>query len=535
MPTARRTSAPVTRLRAAEAVRRSHARKVLHLDPIITMNAGGVIQSASDSVEQVFGWTPTELFGRNVKVLIPEPRRSSLDRYLDRYRNADSTSSLTRTQRFDAVRKDGTGIRIELSMSRADLPLHVAPFFIGIVREVSGEIDVGTDIRSERARLQHLVTEQTRALATANLRLQFADRLAALGTLAAGLGHDMNNVLLPVRARLNAIEHAGITASAQTHLEAVRQSIAYLQHLSDALHFLALDPEGADASDGDESSSVTDLNAWWRQVGALLRKAVPKHVTVRVQFPATLPPVRIAPHWLTQAALNLIVNAGEAIPVTKSAATVWLRATTADDGATVRLAVSDTGRGMSAATQRRAFDLFFTTKSRSMGTGLGLPLARKVAVRAGGDVELRSEAKRGTTATLVLPAAIALPASTKGGQPFRRQARISVRQHRTAALLAQVLISAHVTVVAGRAESPGKVDVWLTDPTRVALAVAGRWRKRFPKRSILLVGAPPVRDRVAWQRLGAAIIDPADDITAMRHALGTALGPSAASSGTETP
>jgi len=53
------------------------------------MNAGGFIQSASDSVEQVFGWTPAELLGQNMQVLVPEPRRSSLDRYLDRYRHAD--------------------------------------------------------------------------------------------------------------------------------------------------------------------------------------------------------------------------------------------------------------------------------------------------------------------------------------------------------------------------------------------------------------------------------------------------------------
>jgi len=59
------------------------------LHPIITMNSEGVIQSASDSIEHVFGWTATELYGRNVKLLIPEPKRSVLDRYLDRYRNAD--------------------------------------------------------------------------------------------------------------------------------------------------------------------------------------------------------------------------------------------------------------------------------------------------------------------------------------------------------------------------------------------------------------------------------------------------------------
>src|SRR4051812_43656594 len=269
------------------------------LDPIITMNAGGIIQSASDSVEQVFGWTPTELFGRNVKVLIPEPRRSALDRYLDRYRHSDRAKTLKRVRCFDAVRKDGKVIQIELSMSRADLPVSAAAFFVGIVRDVSESIEVSADTAQERSRIQDLITEQTRALATANLRLHLADRLASLGTLAAGLGHDMNNVLLPVRARLTALEHGGITAAALAHVTAVRRSVAYLQHLSDALHFLALDPDGSGMA--PDAVVSTDLALWWMQVGPLLRKSVPKHVKVAATIPARLPPVGIAPHWLTQA------------------------------------------------------------------------------------------------------------------------------------------------------------------------------------------------------------------------------------------
>jgi PAS domain S-box-containing protein len=145
---------------------RSRSRIAAKIDPIITMDSGGIIQSASDSVEHVFGWTPTELFGKNVKVLIPEPKRSALDRYLDRYRHTDRAPTLSRTRRFDAIRKDGSGVQIELSISRADIPRHSAPFFIGIIRDVSGEIDVGIDPADDRERLQQLVTEQTRALAT---------------------------------------------------------------------------------------------------------------------------------------------------------------------------------------------------------------------------------------------------------------------------------------------------------------------------------------------------------------------------------
>lgn len=505
----------------APRVAYSRARQPHSADPIITMNAGGIIQSASDSVQEVFGWTPTELFGRNVKVLIPEPRRSALDRYLDRYRNSDRAKTQQRTRRFDAVRKDGKLIHIELSMSRADLPSHSTPFFIGIVRDVSQQIDVGPDTNDERSRLQHLITEQTRALATANLRLHLADRLASLGTLAAGLGHDMNNVLLPVRARLNALEHAGITSAALNHIKAVRRSIAYLQHLSDGLHFLALDPDGPGvASDGE---GTTVLSQWWTQVGALLRKAVPSHVTLRVSLPARLPTVTIAPHWLTQAVLNLLVNAGEAIPAGRKGACIRVWADTKNDGRTVRLGVTDNGRGMSPAIQRRAFDLFFTTKPRTLGTGLGLPLARKVALRAGGDVELKSEPGRGTTAILVLQAQRRKGAQSSKAPENPRSATVSVRSPRAAALISQLLVGAGARVNTWQKRGPGTSDLWVTEPTSKALGAAERWRKRHPARSVVILGPPSARTHKRWAAISATVIDPPEDFEAMRRALGQAM------------
>lgn len=485
------------------------------------MNAGGIIQSASDSVEQIFGWTPTELFGRNVNVLIPEPRRSALDRYLDRYRNADRSKTLQKTRRFDAVRKDGTAIQIELSMSRAELPAYATPFFIGIIRDVSQQIDVSADNAGERSRLQQLITEQTRALATANLRLQLTDRLASLGTLAAGLGHDMNNVLLPVRARLNALEHAGISAAARGHVTAVRRSIAYLQHLSNGLHFLALDPDVPGATSNGQGT--TDLSQWWDQVGALLRKAVPRHVRLLASLPAGLPSVMIAPHWLTQAVLNLIVNAGEAIPAGRRQGRVRIWANVADNDRVVRLGVTDNGRGMTPGVQRRAFDLFFTTKTRGMGTGLGLPLARKVATRAGGHVVMTSELGRGTTAVLVLPVANGTAAKTARSKPNKRLAAVSVRDHRTAALISQILIEAGIKVRVGHSgDSPGTSDVWVTEPTSKALVAAQRWRKLAENRAIVLLGTPPKQLRKKWAAVGATIIDPPDDFEVIRYALGQA-------------
>jgi PAS domain S-box-containing protein len=506
----------VSARRKVHAVREQgrDAPKGFVLDPIITMNAGGIIQSASDSVEHVFGWTPTELFGKNVKVLIPEPRRSALDRYLDRYRHADRAKSLHRTRRFDAIRKDGTPIQIELSVSRADLPMSAGPYFVGIVRDVSSQIDVGADTPESRTQLQQLITEQTRALATANLRLHLADRMAALGTLAAGLGHDMNNVLLPVRARLNALEHSGINAGAKVHLAAVRGSITYLQHLSDGLHYLVLDPDSAGAnSDGD---GHTNLARWWAQVGALLRKALPKHVALRAAFAARLPTISIPPHWLTQAMLNLIVNAGEAMREGQRHPRVRIWAELSDDRQSVRLAVTDNGRGMSQNVQRRAFHLFFTTKSRTMGTGLGLPLARKVALRAGGEIQLTSELGKGTTVMLVLPVS---SARARASTLKARVGVVSVRHPRTAAIVSQMLLNAGFVVRSSGARAPGSADLWVTEPSRAALASATPWKRRRASRVVILLGAPSRGSRSAWIALGTSVIEPPDDFEAVRHAI----------------
>lgn len=491
------------------------------LDPILTMNSGGIIQSASDSVEQVFGWTPTELLGRNISSLIPEPRRSALDRYLDRYRRGSRDGVRSRAGRFDALRKDGNVISIELSVSRADLPTDESPFFVGIVRDVSRRIDVAAGSEEDRSRLENLIVEQTRALATANLRLHLADRLAALGTLAAGLGHDVNNVLLPVRARLNALESAQIPAAARAHVGAIRRSLAFLQKLSDGLHYLSQD--AADAADGE---GTTDLGQWWGQVGELLKKAVPKHVVLKATLPRGLPLVRVAPHWLTQAVLNLIVNAGESIPKSRrrppGRVRVW--AHVGPDGATVRLGVTDNGVGMSHDVRRRAFDLFFTTKSRSMGTGLGLPLVRKVATRAGGTVELKSLSGKGTTAVLVLPAVMGGAARRGSSARGALGAAVSVRDGRTGALVWQVLHGAGIAMRAMDDHHPGKSDLWVTEPTRASLAVATRWRNGRSKRAVVLLGAPPRRQRGEWEKMGATIIEAVDDFEAIREAIGRAVG-----------
>jgi PAS domain S-box-containing protein len=103
-------------------LRRWQAIVASSLDPLVAIDPRGTVLVASDSVERVFGWKPAELIGRNINVLMPEPHRSAHDGYLSDYRRTGVTHILGRTREFEVVRRDGSRLTCELSVSRADLP-----------------------------------------------------------------------------------------------------------------------------------------------------------------------------------------------------------------------------------------------------------------------------------------------------------------------------------------------------------------------------------------------------------------------------
>lgn len=271
--------------------------------------------------------------------------------------------------------------------------------------------------------LRDLVETRTTELRAAHLRLRLADRMAAVGTLGAGLGHDMNNVLLPVRAHLNVLESTSTQAGLGEHVTAIRQSLSYLQQLADGLHYLAMDPN-QDNVQGD-----TDLGEWWHEVGAVIPKAVSRGIDFECDLPTDLPRIAVEPHCLTQAILNLVVNAGEAFdgvdrggeaaasdgsdPARRPRGTVRLFAERdpSRPAEIIRIGVSDDGAGMSPDVARRAGGLYYTTKVRGMGTGLGLALVRMVVDRAGGSMVIESTPGAGTSVVLALPVA---PRETAG-------------------------------------------------------------------------------------------------------------------------
>jgi signal transduction histidine kinase len=365
--------------------------------------------------------------------------------------------------------------------------------------------DISDSVRQELGRqetLRNALTERTASLESAREELRVMQHLAPLATLAAGLAHDMNNLLLPMRAHLDCLEISGLAAEALEHVSSLQGAVQYLSQLSESLRLFALDPDQPVPPGG-----VTDLRSWWSETEPLLSSAIRPPVTLEVHLPDDLPPVPLPAQLLTLAALNLFVNASEAF---NGRGTVTFSARLVEESAAVEVRVADDGCGMPPGVRQRAFDPFFSTKRRKHGTGLGLALVHGVVSAAGGCVSIDSAEGRGTSVTLTLPVARAGTAAVDAKRSSGT-ASVRVSSGRVAACFRSLLTAAGLTIGA----DSETCSVLVTEPGRAALEAARRLKARDPRAVIIVYGAGDPD----WVRLGAAFIEDGAGPSVIRDAL----------------
>lgn len=232
-------------------------------------------------------------------------------------------------------------------------------------------------------------TEQKRLEA----EVAHAQKLESLGTLAGGVAHDMNNILGAVMGVASLVqarnrEDPRLQKDMDILLKAAARGRDLVRGLTDF------------ARKGIPEATATDLNDLLRQEADLLRRTTLRRIDVALDLEEGLPRVHGDASALSNAIMNLCVNAVDAMP---QGGHLTLASRTSLDGL-VQVAIRDTGLGMPPEVLRRATEPFFTTKPQGQGTGLGLSLAYSIAKAHGGRLELDSEVGEGTTVRVVLPA-----------------------------------------------------------------------------------------------------------------------------------
>ncbi|WP_454854594.1 PAS domain S-box protein [Rhizobium binxianense] len=385
------------------AEREAHLRSILDTVPesMIVIDAAGSISSFSAAAERLFGYSSSEVYGRNVKMLMPQPDRDAHDGYISRYLATGERRIIGYGRVVTGRRKDGSVFPMELSVGEAIA--NGKRIFTGFIRDLTS---------------RHKTEEELRQ----------SQKMEAIGQLTGGLAHDFNNLLTVISGNLEMIEGKLTDEKLKPLVREAQEAAEDGAKLTGQLLAFGrrqpLNPKLVDV--GQLVSGFSDL----------LRRTLGEAIEFRTTVIGSSNEALVDGSQLQNALLNLVLNARDAMPrggkLSLEISRVKLDADYAKmypqvrTGDYVLVSVTDTGGGMTAEVKQRAFEPFFTTKGLGSGTGLGLSMVYGFAKQSGGHVQLYSEVGQGTSVRVFLPAAqrAAGHGAGEGGQEKQAQPSI---------------------------------------------------------------------------------------------------------------
>jgi two-component system, cell cycle sensor histidine kinase and response regulator CckA len=239
-------------------------------------------------------------------------------------------------------------------------------------------------------------------------RLRLAQRMEAVGQLAAGVAHDFNNIMTVVLGQLStSLQEPTLTPPVKESL--VEARLAGLRAASLTSQLLSFGRRQIVRPEAHRSTKLI------QQQAGLLPRLIGEHITLQLDLASQLPNVLVDTNCFNQILLNLAINARDAMPnggtIVLAAKPVVLNDELARNrrdakaGRFLRLSFTDTGIGMDANTREHLFEPFFTTKAQGEGSGLGLSMVYGIMAQHGGWVECDSRPGVGTTFHLYFPIA----------------------------------------------------------------------------------------------------------------------------------
>jgi PAS domain S-box-containing protein len=339
---------------------------------IITIDELGQITTANRAAHHLFGYPDGDLPGQNVKLLMPQPYAGEHDGYIKRYIETGHAHIIGIGREVQGKRRDGTKFPIDLSVGEGHT--EGRRFFVAIIRDIT-----------ERHQMQ--------------VKLSMTERLAAIGELAAGVAHEINN---PINTILNSAQLILDGDEVHPNTEAIKEEgMRIAAIVRDLLQFAS--------GDGD-APQATDLQTILDRTLRLLRASLDSSgIELNVTQTDKIPSVLARPQQLQQVLVNLIINARQSIEQEEGPRLVPARINVhlGEDAGGAVIEVTDSGPGVAEHVKDRIFEPFVTTKRARGGTGLGLSVSHSLIRGFGGSLTLRPANPRGATFRVWLPDATA--------------------------------------------------------------------------------------------------------------------------------
>jgi len=345
-------------------------------DPMVIRDIEGRIIDVNDEAVRVYGFSREELLGKSIKVLVPPERHAEADELLKRCRAGEKVRGIEFVRRT----KSGKIVPVLLSVSLL------------------------TDEQGQAIGLASHAKDIS-ALKQLQAQLLQAQKLEAIGILVGGIAHDFNNLLTSIRGSseilIDQLEPGGRLARSARRIEkAADRATALTTRML-----------------GFSRKQVTqrvplDMNEAVEEIRELFVRTLAEDVEFKTELSSEVLHVFADESQLGQVLMNLVVNAGDAMPTGGNLLLTTAREEVFGDrarlldvspGRYVVLIVRDSGQGIPPEAMAKIFDPFFTTKDVGKGTGLGLSTAIGIIREHGGAITVESEVGIGTVFTVLLP------------------------------------------------------------------------------------------------------------------------------------
>ncbi len=350
-------------------------------DSVMVTNQEGVLVDVNPATCLLLEATPEELKGRPLLELVSSQQHVPFQQAFER-------AARGRPMRIQLDLRSHSGAMVTVELHGAFVEVAGERLFHGVARDLT-----------ERQALEKQLIRQ--------------ERLLALGQMASGIAHDLNNAVSPIIgfAELLLQKEQGLSARAKRYLNAIRTAG------QDIAHIVGRVREFYRQRAGQEALSPVNLNEQVQQVVELTRprwRDIPiEHgamIDMRLDLQPTLPLMMGIPSEIREAITNLVFNSVDAMPqggtlTIRTRAGTWSHGTMrydADSPSHIALEVVDTGIGMDEQTRQRCLEPFFSTKGER-GSGLGLAMVFGVMQRHEGSIDIESQLGKGTTVRLVFP------------------------------------------------------------------------------------------------------------------------------------
>ncbi len=359
------------RLRSELALRESEERFRLLSEASfegIVVSEGGIIRDANEQYAHMLGLKAEDLLHRKIIDFVAPEDHSLVQQKLE--------NDYQRPYEHHALRADGSQFLAEVHGRM--LPYDGGNLRVTAVRDIT-----------ERKRLEEETSQ--------------SQKMEVVGRLAGSIAHDFNNILTIItgygQLLASQLTDDPLIEMAEEIRQAARRASLLTQRLLD---FSRKRPS---------QSEVLKLNDLLRGMEKMMRRLLPADIELHLRFDAPQDAVLVDPGQIEQMVLNLVINAGDAMPrggrlaLTTSQMELGdeLRVGDLADGSYLCLEIEDSGAGMDEETLQHAFDPFFTTKERGKGTGLGLSTVYNIVHQNGGGISVDSTLQQGTTFRIFIP------------------------------------------------------------------------------------------------------------------------------------